>query len=124
MTLLNCPICGMDRPEIEFRNMGEAHIARPGPEASDDDMASFLYLRGNPKGLIAERWRHVHGCGRFFNAVRNDGFSASVSLRALIMRLPMAGSSAQNGTNPQRSNWIRRSSSLRITGRFCVGAAL
>ena len=25
----------------------------------------------NPKGLHVERWRHVHGCGRFFNAVRD-----------------------------------------------------
>jgi len=71
MLLITCPICG-PRPEIEFRNMGEAHIARPTPEGtSDDDMAAFLYLRSNPKGLIAERWRHVHGCARFFNAVRH-----------------------------------------------------
>ena len=25
----------------------------------------------NPKGLHAERWRHIHGCARFFNAVRD-----------------------------------------------------
>lgn len=70
MLLIRCPHCG-ERPEIEFRNMGEAHIARPTPSASDEDMAAFLYLRSNPKGLIAERWRHVHGCARFFNAVRH-----------------------------------------------------
>jgi sarcosine oxidase subunit delta len=34
-------------------------------------MAAFLYLRTNPKGLLAERWRHIHGCARFFNAVRH-----------------------------------------------------
>ena len=28
-------------------------------------------MRTNPKGLHVERWRHVHGCGRFFNAVRD-----------------------------------------------------
>jgi sarcosine oxidase subunit delta len=28
-------------------------------------------MRANPKGLHAERWRHIHGCGRFFNALRN-----------------------------------------------------
>jgi sarcosine oxidase, subunit delta len=27
-------------------------------------------MRTNPKGLHAERWRHLHGCGRFFNAIR------------------------------------------------------
>ena len=29
MLLIPCPYCGMDRPEIEFRYGGEAHIARP-----------------------------------------------------------------------------------------------
>ena len=33
-------------------------------------------------------------------AVRNDGFSASVSPRALIIRLPIDGSLAQDGISP------------------------
>jgi sarcosine oxidase subunit delta len=72
MLLITCPYCGV-RPELEFRNMGEAHIARPTFDASpsDDEWADFLYRRTNTKGLIAERWRHVHGCARFFNAVRH-----------------------------------------------------
>lgn len=72
MLIINCPWCG-DRPEIEFRYGGEAHIARPAdPSAlSDAEWAEFLYNRTNPKGLHAERWRHIHGCGRFFNAVRD-----------------------------------------------------
>jgi sarcosine oxidase subunit delta len=72
MLLIACPYCG-DRPELEFRNMGEAHIARPvfSEAVSDQDWAEFLYVRSNTKGLIAERWRHVHGCARFFNAVRH-----------------------------------------------------
>jgi sarcosine oxidase subunit delta len=41
-------------------------------EQSDDDFAGFLYFRQNPKGLQFERWRHIHGCGRFFNAVRDS----------------------------------------------------
>mgnify|MGYP000660168612 FL=1 len=28
-------------------------------------------MRSNTKGLLYERWRHFHGCGRFFNAVRD-----------------------------------------------------
>jgi sarcosine oxidase subunit delta len=28
-------------------------------------------MRANPKGVYAERWRHSHGCGRFFNALRD-----------------------------------------------------
>ena len=32
---------------------------------------AFLYLRSNPRGVLAERWRHVHGCGRFFTLRRH-----------------------------------------------------
>ena len=72
MLLIACPWCGK-RPENEFRYGGEAHIARPLDPALQDDAAwaEFLYLRSNPKGMHAERWRHIHGCGRFFNCVRD-----------------------------------------------------
>ena len=73
MLLIPCPYCEMERPELEFRNGGEAHIARPlDPSAvSDADWAEYLYFRSNPKGVMAERWRHVSGCGRFFNVLRD-----------------------------------------------------
>ncbi len=72
MLLIACPWCGA-RPENEFHYGGEAHIARPNdPSALDDTAwAGFLYMRSNPKGRHAERWRHIHGCGRFFNCVRD-----------------------------------------------------
>jgi sarcosine oxidase subunit delta len=72
MLLIRCPYCG-ERPESEFRHGGEAHIMRPLDPATfgDADWADFLYNRANPKGPHAERWRHTHGCGRFFNAVRD-----------------------------------------------------
>jgi len=72
MLLIPCPYCGT-RPENEFRYGGEAHIARPpDPSALDDAAwADFLYTRSNPKGAHAERWRHLHGCGRFFNVLRD-----------------------------------------------------
>jgi sarcosine oxidase subunit delta len=72
MLLIRCPFCG-ERSEIEFRHGGEAHIPRPLAPASlsDAEWADYLYNRANPKGLHIERWRHVHGCGRFFNAVRD-----------------------------------------------------
>jgi len=78
MLLIACPYCG-ERPEIEFAYAGQAHLARPArAEAlSDEDWAAYLYLRSNTKGRHAERWRHLHGCARFFNAVRdttNDRF--------------------------------------------------
>ena len=73
MLLIPCPYCGMERPEIEFRHGGEAHVARPPDPAavSDDDWTEFPLFPRNPKGVIAERWRHVSGCGRFFNCLRD-----------------------------------------------------
>jgi sarcosine oxidase subunit delta len=73
MLLIKCPYCAMERPEIEFRYAGEAHLTRlaDASHLSDAEWADFLYMRTNPKGLHVERWRHVHGCGRFFNAVRH-----------------------------------------------------
>jgi sarcosine oxidase, subunit delta len=73
MLLIHCPYCQMERPEIEFRYAGEAHIARPLDPAtqSDAEWASYLYMRTNPKGLHFERWRHIHGCARFFNVARD-----------------------------------------------------
>jgi len=72
MLLITCPYCG-PRPEIEFSHGGEAHIARPKrpSELNAEDWTDFLYLRTNPKGVHAERWRHLHGCARFFNALRD-----------------------------------------------------
>ncbi len=72
MLLIACPWCG-PRPENEFRYGGEAHIARPEhpAELTDQEWAGFLYFRANPKGIHAERWRHIHGCGCFFNALRH-----------------------------------------------------
>jgi sarcosine oxidase subunit delta len=71
MLLIHCPHCG-PRPEIEFVYGGQAHIRRPtGAGVTDQAWADFLYARTNVKGVHAERWRHVHGCGQFFNAQRD-----------------------------------------------------
>ncbi len=72
MLIITCPICG-PRPETEFRYGGEAHVARPAATETltDQEVAERLYFRTNPKGVHAERWRHAHGCGKFFNAVRD-----------------------------------------------------
>ena len=73
MLLIRCPYCEEERPELEFRNAGEAHIARPADIANetDEEFEKFFFIRSNPKGIIYERWRHIHGCARFFNAVRD-----------------------------------------------------
>jgi sarcosine oxidase subunit delta len=73
MLLIHCPVCDETRPELEFTYAGEAHVSRPAdPSAlSDEEWRDFLFIRTNAKGPHFERWRHFHGCGRFFNAVRD-----------------------------------------------------
>jgi len=98
MLLIDCPYCGK-RPELEFTYGGEAHIARPRDPAalSDEEWAAFLYLRTNPKGVHAERWRHTHGCARFFNAVRDtvsDMFLATYKIGERRPDLAPAGTEA------------------------------
>jgi sarcosine oxidase subunit delta len=92
MLLIACPYCGT-RPELEFRYAGEAHIARAeDPSLLDDEAwSAYLYVRSNPKGLHAERWQHVHGCNRFFNALRDttsDAFAATYLIGAPRPHLP------------------------------------
>jgi sarcosine oxidase, subunit delta len=82
MLLIHCPYCDHTLPELEFAYAGEAHIARPAvpSKLSDEEWRDFLFIRSNRRGLHAERWRHIHGCGRFFNALRDtvsDKFSVT-----------------------------------------------
>jgi len=73
MLLIHCPYCNETLPEAEFTYAGEAHIARGAdPSAlTDAQWEAYLFHRSNVKGPHYERWRHLHGCGRFFNAVRD-----------------------------------------------------
>ena len=70
MLLIKCPYCEQERAEIEFSCVGEAHMQKP-QNADDAQWEKFLFLRTNTKGVHYERWYHVHGCGRFFNAARD-----------------------------------------------------
>ena len=72
MLLIRCPWCG-PRDEVEFHYGGQAHIGYPeSPDAlSDEEWADFLFMRDNPWGPFRERWHHLHGCRRWFNAVRD-----------------------------------------------------
>ena len=74
MLLIHCPYCEEDRLELEFAGAGEAHIVRPSNMAdlSDEEFEKFFFIRENKKGVVFERWRHIHGCGRFFNAARHS----------------------------------------------------
>ncbi|AWN35100.1 sarcosine oxidase subunit delta [Methylobacterium radiodurans] len=73
MLLITCPYCAAARPEVEFAYAGEAHIARPADPTAlgDEAWRDHLYIRSNTRGLHHERWRHINGCGRFFNAARD-----------------------------------------------------
>ncbi len=74
MLLIHCPYCQQTLPELEFTYAGQAHVARPdvaNKQISDEEWRDFLFIRSNVKGPHFERWRHSHGCGRFFNAVRD-----------------------------------------------------
>ena len=73
MLLIRCPYCEQDRAEVEFAYAGEAHIERPRDPAalSDAEWEAFVFLRANPRGNHFERWVHIHGCARYFNAVRD-----------------------------------------------------
>jgi len=71
MLILHCPCCGIDADETELSPGGAAHLQRHGPGASDAEFESYLFLRENPEGVHFERWRHVHGCGKWFLAARD-----------------------------------------------------
>lgn len=70
MLLLDCPFCG-PRAEIEFTCGGRSHVQRPPLQATDAEWAQYLFFQPNPKGLLRERWRHVAGCGLWFNVERD-----------------------------------------------------
>ncbi len=73
MLLIHCPYCEKTLPELEFVYGGEAHIERPKDPSTftDEQWRDFLFIRANPRGTHFERWRHLNGCGRFFNAARD-----------------------------------------------------
>lgn len=73
MLHIRCPYCDEDRPETEFVYAGEAHVVRSLDPArlGDDEWTDFLFMRTNKRGVHFERWRHVHGCARYFNAARD-----------------------------------------------------
>ncbi len=73
MLLIHCPYCDETLPELEFTYAGQAHIQRPELPSTqtDEEWEGFLFIRENARGPHFERWRHMHGCGRFFNAVRD-----------------------------------------------------
>ena len=72
MFLIQCPWCG-ERDQSEFTTHGEAHIVRPEKpeELTDAQWGDYVFFRDNVKGVTRERWVHSHGCGQWFNAMRD-----------------------------------------------------
>jgi sarcosine oxidase, subunit delta len=104
MLLIECPYCGK-RPELEFSHAGQAHIARAKnpAEVSVQEWTDFLYMRDNVKGVHAERWRHTHGCARFFNALRDtttDHFLATYKAGEPAPVIAGAGAHTGAGAHP------------------------
>lgn len=116
MLLIRCPYCEEDLPELEFRHAGEAHVVRPGnlADISAEDFEAFFFIRSNPKGIVHERWRHVHGCARFFNAARDtvsDRFLLTYRAGEAKPVLPAvgdAGPAAWSNVEPRKVNMRKR----------------
>jgi sarcosine oxidase, subunit delta len=70
MMQLQCPWCGV-RAESEFDCGGTTAIVRPPIACTDDEWARYMFMRDNPRGTHAERWRHTFGCGQWFNVLRD-----------------------------------------------------
>ncbi|MBY0305512.1 MAG: sarcosine oxidase subunit delta [Sphingomonas sp.] len=74
---LPCPFCG-DRDAQEFVYRGDASVTRP---SHDSDFHEYVYLRGNPAGVITEHWYHAQGCRQWLvvtRDTRSHGISGAV----------------------------------------------
>ena len=67
--LIPCPNCG-SREALEFSYGGETS-ARAGAEASDRELAAYLFFRTNASGWQTEWWLHRDGCRMWFLAERH-----------------------------------------------------
>ena len=84
MLLIPCPYCG-PRPEIEFTYGGEAHIARPPtrPRSPTRHGPSSSTCAPTRRACTPSAGGTLHGCGRFFNALRDtvsDTFLATYKI--------------------------------------------
>ena len=91
MLLVTCPVCHAEGDETDFHFGGQAHIRRPAttqPEAiSDQEQATYLFGRINPKGLHFERVRCDRGCGKWFHLAR-DTMTMEIKATYGVTELP------------------------------------
>ena len=69
MLLIPCPYCGWSGRRSSSATAARRMSRGPPTRAAVDDeaWAELPLLPRQPEGPHAERWRHVIGCGRFFN---------------------------------------------------------
>ncbi len=91
MMTIPCVCCG-PRDESEFVCGGTSHLRRPPLDAGDDEWAGYLFFRDNPKGVHLERWRHVHGCGVWFNVARHTVTHEILSVYGMTDAAPIDAS--------------------------------
>lgn len=70
MLRIPCPYCGL-RDHDEFTYAGDATVAYPALDASQEAWFDAVYLRRDPKGPHLEIWRHGLGCGMFLIVERD-----------------------------------------------------
>lgn len=104
MLLLTCPYCDLSVEETELTPGGEAHLERFGPESDDAAFEGYMFLRPNPKGPHLERWRHSHGCGKWFLAARDTAtmqvfgtYPAQTKVPPDAIRRAMQGGALEDG---------------------------
>ena len=124
MLLIRCPYCEEERPELEFRHAGQAHVARPTniAEISDEEFEEYFFIRQNPKGLYFERWRHIHGCARFFNAARDTVSDRFVKTYKAgepkpSISLPKAKPAKRAAAKPAPAKAAPKAAAAKATGR-------
>ena len=88
MLILTCPYCGIACDETEL--------------SSDEALEGYLFQRENQKGVHFERWRHAHGCGKWFLAARHT------------VTLEVFGTYPAQTTEPPQD--IRKAISARVPG--------
>ncbi len=67
--LIPCPNCG-PREALEFSYGGET-TSRSGPDATEQELAAYLFFRTNAMGWQTEWWLHRDGCRSWFLAERH-----------------------------------------------------
>ena len=106
MLRLRCPYCGVDADETELSPGGEAHIRRSGPDSTDEEFEAYLFAKVNPKGVHFERWRHSHGCGKWFHVARcTESLEVFGTYRAQTLKPPKALTDRIAKRRPDWNGW-------------------